>query len=216
MRSILVIGAGKFGSVLAESLEKYKNEVLLIDDDDDAVDRLTDIVTDVKIGDCTDPEIIKEIGVRDFDACFVCTASDFRASMEITSNLHDAGAHLIISKAESSRHAELLRKVGADEVIFPEKDMAERTALRFSVHGAFDCYMLAPEYAIFELAVPSSWVGKNLKQLELRTRNKVNVIGYKTEQGVIPATDISRDFTRGDHVLIAGYKSDIIALTNKN
>jgi trk system potassium uptake protein TrkA len=130
MRSMLVIGAGIFGKSLAIRLTELGNEVMLVDMDEDAVHSLEPYVTRVQIGDCMDREVLSEMGVRDFDVCFVCISDNFQSSMEITSLLKEQGAQHVVAKADREIHAGLLKKIGADEVVSPERDMAQRTAMR--------------------------------------------------------------------------------------
>ena len=133
--TFLVIGLGRFGSSLALRLMEYGNEVMVIDSREEEVNRIAPYVTQAKIGDCMDEEVLRSLGVDGFDFCFVCISEQFQSSLEITSLLKELGAPMVISKVERDLHARLLLKIGADEVVFPERDMAQRTAMRFSEIG---------------------------------------------------------------------------------
>lgn len=164
MRSMLVIGLGRFGGHLARKLSDLGNEVMVVDMDEEAVEKLAPHVTWAQVGDCMDVDTLRSLGVSNFDICFVCISNNFQSSLEITSLLKDLGAPCVISKTDRDIHAKFLRKIGADDVVYPERDMAQRTAVRYSAHNAYDYIELTSEYAIFELRVPSAWVGKTIRR----------------------------------------------------
>ena len=158
--------------------------------------------------------VMAELGVDQYDVCFVCMSDDFQSSLEITSLLKEHGAHRVVSKADRDIHAKFLLKVGADYVVTPERDMAQRTAVRFSARNTFDYIELADDYAIFELETPEAWVGRTAIELNIRARYNVNIIGTKYQERMLPYTDASRPFERGAHLILAGSKKDILRLTN--
>ena len=206
--TFLVIGLGRFGTNLALRLMDSGSEVMVIDTDEESVNRLAPHVTQAKIGDCMDEEVLRSLDPASFDFCFVCISDNFQSSLEITSLLKEMGAPMVISKADKDLHARLLLKIGADEVVFPERDMARRTAVRFSVNGALEYVELAPGYAIFELDVPDHWAGQTLIDLDIRKRWNVNVIGRK-EEGAIRPIDASFVFAADTHILVAGRPEDV-------
>ena len=210
--TFLVIGLGRFGSSLALRLMDSGSEVMVIDIDEEAVDRLAPHVTQAKIGDCMDEEVLRSLDPASFDFCFVCISDNFQSSLEITSLLKELGAPMVVSKADKDLHARLLLKIGADEVVFPERDMAQRTAMRFSVNGALEYIELAPGYAIFELDVPDHWEGQTLIDLDIRKKWNVNVIGRK-EGGAIRPIDASFVFAADTHILVAGRPDDVAKMT---
>lgn len=213
MKSMLVIGAGRFGENLAKKLTQIGCEVLLVDKDESKINRFSSFVTGAQIGDCMDRDVIHSLGVRNFDICFVCISGNFQSSMEITSLLKEEGAKYVVSKADSKLHAELLTKIGADEVVYPERDMAWRTAVRFSMHGAFDYVELSPEYAIYEIAAPDNWVGHSIGELDVRSKHNINVIGVRDADNKVTAlTRADYIFNQGDHVIVAGSQKDISKL----
>ena len=179
MRSMLVIGAGRFGKNLAIKLTELGNEVLVVDVNEDAVEKISPFVTRAQIGDCVDKDVLLALGVRNFDVCFVCISDNFQSSLEITSLLKELGAPYVVSKSERDIHADLLNKIGADEVVYPERDMARRTAVRFSARGVFDYIELSPEYVIVEIAPPSTWVGHTIRDLNVRSKYSISVIGLR-------------------------------------
>ena len=168
--TFLVIGLGRFGSNLALRLMASGNEVMALDSDEERVNRIAPHVTQAKIGDCMDEEVLRSLDPPSFDFCFVCISENFQSSLETTSLLKELGAPMVIAKAERDLHARLLLKIGADEVVFPERDMAQRTAMRFSVNGALEYVELAPGYAIMELDVPDHWAGRTILDLDIRKK----------------------------------------------
>lgn len=215
MYSFLVIGAGRFGESLAMKLTELGNEVLLIDEREEPVNKLAPYVTMARMGDCMDKAVLETLGVRNFDSCFVCTSENFQASMEITSLLKELGAQHIVSKSDGRLHSDLLLKIGADEIVYPEKDMAWRTAAKFSARGAFDYIELSPEYAIFEVVVPKNWIGQTPRQLDVRTNHNINVIGIKENGKVIPFTNAEHVFAENEHLIISGSQKDIYRMMNE-
>lgn len=215
MRSMLVIGIGRFGKHLATKLAELGNEVMVVDQDEECVGGILDAVTTAQIGDCMDEAVLRSLGVRNFDVCFVCIGSNFQSSLEITSLLKELGAKHVVSKTDREIHAKFLLRNGADEVIFPERDMAQRAAVRYSAKNAFDYIELTPEYAIFEIQPPADWVGKTIREVGVRSRYNINVIAIKNGEQVRPMTDAEHVFQSGEHLIIAGGKQDSIRLLNR-
>ena len=213
--TFLVIGLGRFGNNLALHLMESGSEVMVIDTDEEAVNRIAPHVTQAKIGDCMDEEVLRSLDPASFDFCFVCISENFQSSLEITSLLKELGAPMVIAKADRALHARLLLKIGADEVVFPERDMATRTAMRYSVNGALEYIELAPGYAIFELDVPDDWAGKTLLELDIRKRWNVNVIGRKEDGAILPIDASGFHFLADTHILVAGRPDDISKMANQ-
>lgn len=206
--TFLVIGLGRFGSNLALRLMELGNEVMVIDTDEEAVNHIAPQVTQAKIGNCMDEEVLRSLEPSSFDFCFVCISDNFQSSLEVTSLLKEMGAPMVVAKADRDLHARLLLKIGADEVVFPERDMARRTAVRFSVNGALEYIELAPGYAIMELDVPDHWAGQTILDLDIRKKYNVNVIGRK-ENGAILPIDASFVFAADTHIMVAGRPNDV-------
>ncbi len=212
--TFLVIGLGRFGSNLALRLMASGNEVMALDSDEERVNRIAPHVTQAKIGDCMDEEVLRSLDPPSFDFCFVCISENFQSSLETTSLLKELGAPMVIAKAERDLHARLLLKIGADEVVFPERDMAQRTAMRFSVNGALEYVELAPGYAIMELDVPDHWAGRTILDLDIRKKWSVNVIGRK-EDGAIRPIGPTFLFAADTHILAAGRPEDITRMVKE-
>ena len=214
MRSMLVIGLGRFGSNLALKLMELGNEVMAVDRDEEIVDSLASSVTCAQIGDCMEEKVLRSLGVANFDICFVCISGNFQSSLEITSLLKELGAKRVVSKTNREMHAKFLLKVGADEIVYPERDMALRTAFKYSARGAFDYVELSKEYAIIEMEVSSAWIGGSLKELNVRSRHHINVIGAKSGNDVVPITSPDYVFKEGEHLIVAGEKRNLLNLAD--
>ncbi|MPM96048.1 Ktr system potassium uptake protein A [bioreactor metagenome] len=162
-----------------------------------------------------DRDVLTELGVRNFDVCFVCISDNFQSSMEITSLLKELGAQYVVAKSDRDIHAELLRKIGADDVVYPERDMAQRTAARYSARGAFDYIELSPEYAIMEIIPPNDWIGRCVRELNVRTEHKINVIGIRVGKHILPLISADHVFEAQEHIIVAGEQKDILKMMNK-
>ncbi|MBR2801156.1 MAG: TrkA family potassium uptake protein [Erysipelotrichaceae bacterium] len=209
MNSFLVIGAGRMGSRLAEQLMLEGNEVMLLDRNEDKAQKLADVVTAVKIGDCTDMDTLREIGVNNFDYCIVCISKDFEASMMITAVLKELGAQKVVARASSNFHARLLKKIGADEVIFPEQEVADHLAVRYTRNRILDYFKLTEDYQIMEVEVPYSWVGKTVGELQVRSRYGINIIGIRSEKGFDPVIDVNDSFGEKQTLIVGGTEKQL-------
>lgn len=168
MKSVLIIGMGKFGHHLCKDLIALDNDVMIIDQQEERVSDLISLVTNVQIGDCTNPQVIKNLGVGNFDIVFVCIGTNFQSSLEITSLVKEMGARYVISKANRDVHAKFLLRNGADEVIYPDRDIAEKLARRCSANHVFDYIELDDEYSIYEIPTAEEWVGHSIRDIDIR------------------------------------------------
>ena len=209
MKSVLIIGMGKFGHHLCEGMAKLGNEQMIVDSSEDAVEDLASLVTSVRIGDCTNVEVLRSLGVSNFDLCVVCIGSNFQNSLEITSLLKELGAKYVISKANRDIHAKFLLRNGADEVIYPNRDIAKRLAVRLSANHLFDYIQLTDEYAIYEIPVMREWIGKSIRDINFRAKYKVNILGIKQtgKTNFLPEADY--EFEGEEHLMILGLKEDV-------
>ena len=209
MKSILVIGLGRFGRHLAQKMLDLGNDVMIVDKDPELIERYSMTFTDSQIADCTNSNVLRSLGVLHFDICFVCIGNDFQSSLVITALLKEMKAKYVVAKAKQDIQADLLSRIGADEVIYPEKEMAETLAVRFHVKNIFDYIELTDEYGIFEIGVPTSWIGKTIKELDVRRKYRVNIIAVKFEGElkVLPGADYC--FKEADHIMVLGKAQDI-------
>ena len=148
MKSILIIGMGRFGHHLCQNLAALGNDVMVVDQKEEVLEDLLPIVTSAKIGDCTNEAVLRSLGIANFDICFVCIGTNFQSSLEITSLVKELGGRRVISKANRDIHAKFLLRNGADEVIYPDRDIAEKMAMRYSANHVFDYIELTQEYSI--------------------------------------------------------------------
>ena len=215
MKSILVIGMGRFGRRFAEKMLELGNDVMIVDKSSDIITSRSAYFTDSYIGDCTSKEVIRALGVSNFDLCLVAIGEDFQPSLVITSLLKEHGAKYVVSKARQDIQADLLKKIGADEVIYPERDMAEKLAVRFNATNLFDFIDLTEEYAIFEIAILEDWVGMTVAEANVRKKYKVNIIAVKTDGHLNPMPGGDYRFRAGDHLVIIGKAADVNKLSNR-
>lgn len=213
MKSMLVIGVGRFGRHLSIKLAELGNEVMVVDKDEDRVEHVVPYVTAAQVADCQDEEVLRELGVSNFDVCFVCVSGDFQSSLEITCMLKELGAKYIVSKTDREKQGKFLEKIGADEIIHAEKDMAQRLAAKFSAKNLFDYIELSQDYAIAETRVPKGWIGHSVYELEIRKKYHVSILGYKNGNGkLIPIMSADHVFAADEHLMIAGLKKDMAAI----
>lgn len=184
MKSILLIGLGRFGRHIAMKLDELNHQVMAIDRNEERVDAILPYVTNAQIGDATKEGFMESLGVRNFDVCIVAIGDNFQSSLEATSLLSELGAKYVVSRAARDVHAKFLLKNGADEVIYPEKQMAEWAAIRYSADHILDYVDLDDEHAIFEISVPENWVGRTVGQLDIRNKHNINIMAFK-HQGVM-------------------------------
>ena len=215
MKSVLIIGMGHMGRHLASKLQALGNEVMIVDKNPDVITALSDRFTDSNICDCTNESIIEALGVDNFDICFVTIGEDFQASLVVTSLLKQYGARMIVSKAKQKIQADLLRKIGADEIVWPEKEIAEKLAVRYNAGNIFDYIPLTAEYSIYELPVPAAWVGQSLTELNVRRKYQVTIIAVKHDTALDPNVGPDYRFVQGDHVILIGQSDRVFRLANK-
>jgi trk system potassium uptake protein TrkA len=209
MKSVLIIGMGKFGHHLCENMAKLGNELMIVDEQEEAVEDLASVATSVRIGDCTNEEVLRSLGVGNFDLCIVCIGSNFQSSLEITSLLKDLGAKYVISKANRDIHAKFLLRNGADEVIYPNRDIAKRLAMRLSANHVFDYIQLTEEYAIYEIPVMRAWIGESIRSINFRAKYKVNILGIKSTEETNFMPDADYRFEGQEHLMVLGLKEDV-------
>ncbi len=210
MKSILLIGLGRFGRHMAQKFNELNQEVLAVDIDEERVNDILPFVTDAQIGDSTSEAFLSSLGVRNFDLCVVAIGDDFQSSLETTSLLKDLGAQFVLARASRDVHAKFLLRNGADAIIYPEKDMAVRAAVKYSADNIFDYISLTPDYSIYETAVPVWWVGKTIVQLAVRTKHHINVLALKHgDNDMEPLPSPDHVFRGDERMLILGRNKDI-------
>ena len=215
MKSILMIGMGKFGHLLCENMARLDNEIMIVDESEERLADLVNLATSAEIGDCTNVEVLKSLGVRNFDICFVCISGNFQDSLEITSLLKELGAKYVVSKAERDIQAKFLLRNGADEVIYPDRDIAERAAEKYSKDYVFDYVELTEDYGIYEIPVYHSWVGKSIRDLDIRAKHQINILGIKNGEDMDLMPPATYVFDDTQHLMVIGRKTAIEKLFHK-
>lgn len=184
MKNILLIGLGRFGKHIALQLNKLGHEVMAVDSNEERVNEILSIVTNAQIGDSTNTEFLRSLGIGNFDVCIVTIGGNFQNSLETTSLLKELGAKLVVSRAERDVQAKFLLRNGADEVVYPEKQVANWAAIRYTADHIRDYIEVGEAHAIFEVEVPKGWIGKTVGELDIRRKYSINIMATK-ENGKI-------------------------------
>lgn len=200
MKNILLIGLGRFGRHIALQLNKLGHEVMAVDSNEERVNKILPIVTNAQIGDSTNTEFLKSLGIGNFDVCIVTIGGNFQNSLETTSLLKELGAKLVVSRAERDVQEKFLLRNGADEVIYPEKQVANWAAIRYTADHIRDYIEVDEAHAIFEVEVPKGWIGKTVGELDIRRKYSINIMATK-ENGKINMA-VSPDTVLTDNITL--------------
>ncbi|MBQ4557359.1 MAG: TrkA family potassium uptake protein [Clostridia bacterium] len=217
MKNILILGLGRFGTAMVKPLSELGNHVVVCDTDEENISRVLEYTAGAKIGDCTSEKFIKSLGVEDFDIVFVTIGESIQSSLVAVTLLKDCGAKCIYAKAGSEMHEKLLLRLGADKVIFPERDAGLRVASICGRESVFDCIELMENHAIYEIAVPDQWVGKSVRELNVRVHYGANILGIKKDSASKLDPNVSPEykFKEGDSVMLMGEKNRLKKLINR-
>lgn len=208
MKSYVVIGLGRFGTAVATELCKLGNEVLAIDPDQGKVQAVADEVTHAVVADARDPAVLRSLGVRNFDCAVVSVGNDVGSSALITLSLKEMGVPKVICKAQSHDHRKVLEKIGADQVVFPEHETGVKLAQNLTHSNVLNFIELSEDYGIVEAKAPASWIGKTIKEMDVRNRFKVNIIAIRTGE-----TDNINIAPGADYIL---KESDVLILLGQD
>ena len=215
MKSVLLIGMGKFGQTLGERLLNMGDEVMIVDKNEDIVNTLARKYTNALIANCMNENNLRTMDIPSFDVCVVAIGDDFQSSLEITSILKDLGARYVVSKATTEIQRKFLLRNGADEVVYPDHDIAEKLAVKLNSAKVFDYIELDAEYSIFEIAVPTEWYRKKIVDVNPRRKYGINILTIKKGRKIVTSPDAEYVFDDGDHMVIFGNTEKILAFTNK-
>lgn len=209
MKSVLVIGLGRFGKHIIDKCVELHHQVLAVDQDEQRVNDVLPLVTDAQIGNAASKTFLRSLGVDNFDVCFVAIGDDFESSLVVTSYLKELGARKVVSRASREVQRQFLLRNGADDVVYPEKQLAVWTAIRHTSDHVLDYIALDEEYAIYDLSVPAEWHGKTVGALDIRKRYSLNLLAVR-EHGrpsivVTSETQLKQDQT----ILVLGKLKDI-------
>ena len=201
MKSILLIGLGRFGRHIAIKLDELNHQVMAVDNNESRVEAVLPYVRNAQIGDATNEDFIRSLGVRNFDVCIVAIGDNFQSSLETTSLLKELGAKMVVSRAARDVHAKFLLRNGADEVVYPEKQLASWTAIRYSADHIFDYVELDEEHGIFEISIPDAWIGKTVGELDIRKKYNVNIMALRCN-GVLDMNIASATLLGDDQTML--------------
>ena len=197
MKNILLVGAGRFGRHIAMQLSQLEHQIMTVDANEKRINDVLPFTTNALIGDSTNAEFLRSLGIGNFDVCIVTISSNFQNSLETTSLLKELGAKCVVSRAERDVQAKFLLRNGADHVIYPEKQMAKWAAIRYTSDHIFDYIEIDQQHAIFEVEVPEGWIGKSVGELDIRRKFGINILGIKhagkTDVSIMPDTILSSD-----------------------
>ena len=201
IKSILLIGLGRFGRHIAIKLDELNHQVMAVDNNESRVEAVLPYVRNAQIGDATNEDFIRSLGVRNFDVCIVAIGDNFQSSLETTSLLKELGAKMVVSRAARDVHAKFLLRNGADEVVYPEKQLASWTAIRYSADHIFDYVELDEEHGIFEISIPDAWIGKTVGELDIRKKYNVNIMALRCN-GVLDMNIASETLLGDDQTML--------------
>lgn len=208
MKSILLVGLGRFGKHIALNLNQLGHQVMAIDHREELVNEILPFVTNAQIGDSTNMEFLETLGIRNFDVCIVAIGTDFQSSLETTSNLKELGAKMVVSRAARDVHAKFLLRNGADEVVYPEKQLAKWTAIRYASNHILDYIELDDAHSIFEVTIPKEWLGKSIGQIDIRKKYNINIMALKENGKINVAISSDTVLTEEKTMLVLGeYKA---------
>ena len=208
MTTVLIIGAGQFGRHIAKRMEELRCEVMAVDIKEENINEILPYVTNARIGDGTNEEFLRSLGVDNYDVCIVALGNSFQMSLETTSLLHELGAKKVVSRAVNDVQMKFLLRNGADEVVYPEKQMAIRIATKYASESILDFINLDNHYSIYEMKIPRDWIGRTLSQIDIRKKYRINILTIKRNGEVfIPASDTL--IQNGDIAFVIGEMRDI-------
>ena len=209
MKSVLLVGLGRFGRHIAMKLNEMHHQVMAVDQNENRVNAVLPYVMNAQIGDATNADFMESLGVNNFDVCIVAIGDNFQSSLEATSLLKELGAKLVVSRAARDVHEKFLRRNGADEIVYPEKQLADWTAIRYTADHILDYIELDEDHAIFYFTVPEKWIGKSVGEVDVRKKHGINIMAVKRsgkmDMNITPQTI----FTLNDTILVLGNRKNM-------
>ena len=216
MKQYIVIGCGRFGSSLATTMNLLGHQVMAIDKNEEIIQNLSDQVTHVAAVDVTDEYALRSLGLGNFDVAIIAIGSDIRASIMATLIAKEMGVPHIVCKAKDELQAKVLYKIGADRVVFPERDMGVRVAHNLVSDNILDHIELDPEYSIVEIVTPNKWVGKTLIELDLRAKYEITVLAIKSGKKINVTPSPQEELNAGSILVVIGQNSSISSIASEN
>lgn len=213
MKTVLLIGIGRFGRHMAAKFIEEGNEIMAVDINEERVNDIMDMVTDAQIGDATNEHFIESLGVANFDLCVVAIGDNFQSSLETTALLKDHGAKFVLARANRDVHAKFLLRNGADRIAYPEREMAERLAVQYGNDNIFDYVELTEDYAIYEIPIPESWVGKTIVEVGVRNKHHISILATKENGRMYPLPGAEHVFKSTETMFVMGSFKDVRTVT---
>lgn len=213
MISVLIIGLGRFGRHMAIKFQEQGNDVMAVEKDETRADEMAPVIQNLQIGDATNEEFLRSLGVGNYDVCVVGVGESFQTALEITVHLKDLGAKYVVARATRDIYKKLLLRNGADHVVYAEREVAERLAVRYgTARGIFDYVELTPEYGIYEIELPHGWAGHSILKRQVRTRHNINILAIRHGRNLFTMPGPEHVFTEGETLMVMGSERDIKAL----
>lgn len=209
MKTVLLIGLGRFGRHIAMKLNEMHHQVMAVDKNEKRVNEVLPFVTNAQIGDATNEDFLESLGVNNYDVCIVAIGDDFQNSLETTSLLKELGAKMVVSRAAKDVHAKFLLRNGADEIVYPEKQLADWTAIRYTADHILDYIEIDSDHAIFEIVVPEKWIGKSVIEVDVRKKYGINIMAIKRDGKMELNFSPQTNFRQDDSILVLGDMKDI-------
>ena len=209
MKTVLLIGLGRFGRGVAEKLNELHHQVLAVDRNEDRVNEILPLVTNAQIGDATSEAFLRTLGVDNFDVCIVTIGEDFQSSLETTSLLKELGAKKVVSRASREVHRKFLLRNGADDVVYPEGQLAAWTAIRHTTDHVLDYIALDEEYAIYDLLVPADWHGRTVGGIDIRRKYNLNLLAVRENGHSSIAVTSDTMLQQNQTILVLGKWKDV-------
>ena len=215
MKSFVIIGCGRFGSSVAKTLYRLGHEVMAVDENEEIIQEISDMVTHAVQADVMDETVLRDLGIRNFDVAVISIGSNLEASIMATLTTKELGVKKVIAKAQSELHGKILNKIGADKVIFPERDMGIRVAHNLVSTNILDFIELSPDYSILEIVALKEWEGQTLSELRLPNKYGLNITAIKRDDNVFVAPGANSKIEKGDILVILGSTEDIRKIERK-
>ena len=208
MKSVLLIGLGRFGKHIALQLNQLNHQVMAVDNNEERVNAILPYVTNAQIGDSTNEEFLDSLGINNYDVCIVAIGGNFQSSLETTSLLKELGAKTVVARASRDVHAKFLLRNGADEVLYPEKQLARWAAIRYTADHILDYIELDKDHFIFEVSVPKEWIGMSIGQIDIRKKYNINIMAVKMNGNMNMSVTSDTVLTSDKTMLVLGeYKA---------
>lgn len=209
MKSVLLIGLGNFGIMIAQQIRELGHQVMAVDINEERVNEALHYVTDAVIGDSTNKDFLESLGINNYDVCIETIGSDFQNSLETTSLLKELGGRMVISRADREVQAKFLLRNGADEVVNPEKQIAKWLAVKYTSNNILDYIHLDDEHAIFEVKLPKNWIGKCIRDIDIRQRFGINILAIRENGNMNLSLSPDNVFMENQTLLVLGEKKAI-------